>query len=236
MRAIFSNLAFFPPFFFCLNLLTRPLLVEMKEKLIKSSEIPTEKMQEHFDGLRSALESQFAKFTEASSKLSSHDQTKVQQCLEEFEGELQRKSDELIPRKKFGFKSKGNGTATHTVFKPLAARAETETPIVPIPLFFSVFVCKSLIPLLVQPAAIPSTETVKKIENYQNATIVIEKPGPVVITGCSHCTILILAPAATLRVDRSSYCDVYAAPVSGSIYMEHCDHINFQLCCRQARY
>lgn len=143
---------------------------------------------------------------------------KAQAIINKLQNSVQQKREELVPRKKFAFKSKKKQTTD----KPPPTKAE----------------CK--------PEVSPPNKTLRNIDVYEcsfkdlSSQTLTKGPDDVnqkdvALSKLTDCTIKLYGSPGAIHVSNLQNCHVFTGPVSGSVFIEGCQNCVFVLPCQQLR-
>jgi len=156
--------------------------------------------------------------TDSTLFLPSFEVQKAQAVINKLQNDVQQKREQLVPRKKFAFKSKKKQTTD----KPLPTKAEHK-------------------PDVSQP-----NETLRNIDfcecNFKDLTSQTLTKGPddlnqkdVALSKLTDCTVKLYGTPGAIHISSLENCHVFTGPVSGSVFIEGCQNCVFVLPCQQLR-
>ena len=140
---------------------------------------------------------------------------KAQETINKLQSSVQKKREVLVPRKKFGFKSKKKQAAEKPLTNAEVKPAEPTEALLNIELYECSF--KDL-----------SSQTLTK-----EAVEVNQKD--VALSTLTDCTIKLYGSPGAIHVSALRNCRVFSGPVSGSVFIEGCQDCVFVLPCQQLR-
>ncbi|KAK7260978.1 hypothetical protein RIF29_27281 [Crotalaria pallida] len=205
-------------FFSRFNLLKTPIDSQLTQSQSLTSQ-PSQ-LKPHFDKIAASI-SDLEKFVaENSYFLPSYDVRSSLQTVSDLKQKLDNLSSQLIPKKKFAFKSKGGNKKTDSVIVP---QPEPE-------------------PSPVSISEKTSSVTVRDSPGFRNETgrvLVEDVRGSEVreftISDLDSCEVRIIGTLRALFVHRLKDCRVYVGPVMGSTLIEGAEGCVFVMACHQIR-
>ena len=183
---------------------------EVVSGLEDSGEVPKEQLLMHFDNLSVSLQKLQKFVSDSSVFLTARDLSKSQIILQELQSAVQEKREELIPKKKFAFKSKKKEVAAEKVVGSKSSASKIAVGLVDCN-----FVGRKSETLVMQ-------ET--EVTNHD-----------VALSDLTDCTVILYGSPSAIHVDKLVGCTVRCGPVSGSIFIDQCVDCVFVLACQQLR-
>jgi len=207
----------------------------------EQSEILLQKIKEQLGNLESSLKQEFPPTTERSAIMSHFDElTSSHQTLQNFynesytylppyharfsqsrlkaiQAEIGKRREELLPKKKFAFKSKKKtGTAAPVKKQSMESRMEE----------------------LTQKAASYSQDSYE-IKNKKDETITMQSETingrDLSVTGLQNCKVILHGSPGTVHITDSQSCQFEIGPVSGSVFVDWCTKCKISTGCQQLR-
>lgn len=171
-------------------------------------------LPDHFDSLLQSVQRLQKITTDSAMFIPAYDVQKAQATITDLQRKIQEKRDEMIPRKKFAFKSKKK-VAAPTV--ATVDSAKTEIPRKEI----------KVAPTDCNFADVSSKSLVKHAEETNEKDIALAR--------LADCTVKIHGYPRAIHIDNLQNCKVFTGPVVGSIFMDNCKDCTFVLACQQLR-
>jgi hypothetical protein len=174
----------------------------------------------HFLAISTELELMQQRTAEATNFLPSHDMAQSKAVVAEFQKNLQTLKTNLVPRAKFGFRSRATKQDQKENSVP-----ETR-PVVP----------DNVAATLQRLVADTPVIDIARLENQ----VVYKGPGDlggsdVMLSELKHCTISLADVSGALRAHRLQNCTVLCGPISGSFFVEDAKDCVFVIAARQGR-
>lgn len=183
-------------------------LVENKIDVVSSE---TDKLTEIFDEISSDLKVLQKIVTDSALFITSYELQKAQASVSLLQANADKKRLELIPKKKFAFRSKKKVTQDKKVdVKPI-------TKMVP-------DICKKNECNISELQDTIITKTDADMSNKDISLYALTK-----------CTVKLLGSSGAMHVNKLEDCTILSGPVSGSIFIEDCKNCIFVLSCQQLR-
>ncbi|XP_045187731.1 tubulin-specific chaperone C-like [Mercenaria mercenaria] len=185
--------------------------IDLESELQACDSLDKNKLVEKFDDL-SVRHQKLQRFlTESTMFLPSYDVRQSQDILAKLQSQIQEKRDELLPKKKFTFRSKKKGTVSE---KQEEVKKET------IPEDESVILadCKF---------------TDKKGLDLKMEEEINKKD--VALARLESCTVKLCGAASAIHINKLTNCTILSGPVSGSIFIRECKNCTFVVPCQQLR-
>ncbi|ESO86141.1 hypothetical protein LOTGIDRAFT_179417 [Lottia gigantea] len=191
---------------------------EIERDVSRSSSLTKTELIDHFDGLTVRLQKAQKFLSEATLFLPSYDISKATESLSKLQNMLQDKRNELMPKKKFAFKSKkaseGDGKKTKNLStKDDAHKKSTKNE--PCILADCKFVDEDGKNLSMDPSQINQKD--------------------VALARLKHCVVKLYGSPSAIHVNELEDCKIFCGPVSGSIFIRECKNCVFILSCQQLR-
>lgn len=203
------------------------LLQKFKEQLEKLGEMlhqtfpdSTEKsvIINHFDKTSQTLQTVQNFYNESYTFFPSYHARNSQARLNELKIAIAKKREELLPKKKFAFKSKKKSTTLASLRKKPSEESKLEN--------------------LTQKAASYSEDSYE-IKNKRNETVTMQgeviKGRDISITDLNDCKIILHGSPGTVHICNSNACQFEIGPVSGSVFVDRCTNCKISTGCQQLR-
>ena len=178
----------------------------------RSREVAKDELRVHFDTLSLSLQKLQKFVSDSSVFLTARDLRKSQTILQELQTTIQVKRDEMIPKKKFAFKSKKKEA------KPNAEDMKAETP---------------------KAAAVMVGMVDCNFAGRRSETLIMDanevNNHDIALSDLVDCTVKLYGSPSAVHIDKLERCTVLCGPVSGSIFIDECVDSNFVLACQQLR-
>lgn len=148
--------------------------------------------------------------TESTMFLPSYDVQQSQDILNKLQNQIQEKRNELIPKKKFAFKSKKKGNVTEKVEEKSKASVNDDSVVLAD--------CKL---------------TDKNGEQLMMDNSINKKD--VALARLDSCTVRLHGTPSAVHINKLTNCTILSGPVSGSIFIRECKNCTFVVPCQQLR-
>eukprot|EP01083_Nonionella_stella_P085790 238013_1 len=182
-------------------------------------------LEAKFSAISKNLSNLQEKLTASMLFLPSYDQRHCQKTIDDLESAISLKRTELLPKKRFAFRSKAKVDERSSLLKDMS-RVQAESQL-----------------------SARSAEIAEKLESISSDLMEISNKslevlyfGPndlsstdVSITNAQNSTISLCAPLSALKIHDVKNCKLYIGPVSGSCHIERCSNSTFILASRQIR-
>ena len=186
---------------------------EIETGLEGSDSMAKKDLNDHFDSLTISLQKLQKFTTDTAYFLPSYDLQKAQEVIAKLQKDIQEKRDNLIPKKKFAFKSKKKmGTDAPLVEKVKQESTKKEIKMEITECNFS---------------DISSQTLVKTAEETNDKDVALAR--------LNNCVVKIFGSPRAIHIDKLVNCKVLTGPVSGSIIMDNCQNCTFVMPCQQLR-
>ncbi|XP_005093429.1 tubulin-specific chaperone C [Aplysia californica] len=176
-------------------------------------------LTEHFDQLSHHVTKLQRYVSESAMFLPPYELKTAQNVLMSLQGKIQEKRDEMLPKKKFAFKS--NRKTEKKAAVPCAVRSEE-----------TIKDSKSEDDLVIEHAACKFigafNETLRKEADEINKK-------DVALAGLTECTVLLCGAPSAIHINKLKNCKIFCGPVPGSIFIRECSNCTFVLACQQLR-
>lgn len=179
--------------------------------LEKATSIDKHQLAAHFDDLSARLHKLQKFFAESTMFLPSYDVRQAQASLNSIQSRLQDNRDELLPKKKFSFKSKKK-TVDQPIEKEISSTVHDRVTVTLADCNFVDEVGKTL----------------TKSDNEINQK-------DVALRNLTDCTVKLYGSASAIHMNKLQNCQVFAGPVGGSVFITDCNNCVFLLPCHQLR-
>ncbi|ELU08613.1 hypothetical protein CAPTEDRAFT_191128 [Capitella teleta] len=186
---------------------------EIESTLATSDEIPKSKLTDHFDAMTISLQKMKKFVTDSSAFLVSYDVEKAQQALMDIFYAVHLKREELIPKKKFAFKSKKKATSEKPV--PQTQSVQATKPKVEVDMTDCRFTEQS------------GRKLYKDSQELQSKDVALSK--------LTDCDVLLDGSPSAIHISLLRNCRIFSGPVSSSIFVDDCVDCTFVLACQQLR-
>lgn len=186
----------------------------IEKQLSECDNMEKKQLLDKFDAI-SVLHQKLQRFvTESTMFLPSYEIRQAQEALSNLSTKISEKRDELLPKKKFAFKSKKKESA---VVKDIYGKEETkdEEEIEDIKLADCKFV------------------DLKNEEMEMKDSEINQKD--VALARLDSCTIKLYGSPSAIHINKLNNCKVFSGPVSGSVFIRECVNCVFVVPCQQLR-
>lgn len=182
----------------------------LEAELLTCDSLDKNNLVDKFDEI-SKMHQKLQRFlAESTMFLPSYDVRQTQDILSKLSTKIQEKRDELLPKKKFAFKSKKKGTGLD---KDIDPKKEVKQPDV-----IDLADCKF---------------TDKKNETLTMDSSINSKD--VALARLDSCTVKLYGAPSAIHINDLKNCTVLSGPVSGSIFIRECKNCEFVVPCQQLR-
>lgn len=198
-------------------------LEEIESKIDSSAGENERKFQfgSEYEKISKRIETLQKYFTEHTSFLPTYEVRKAQEHLGKIDRLAQEKRDKIVPKKKFGFKSKQNLTSLESKIESEAVTAAATSKLKPtVDLDINVESTCCLRGL--------RDQTVVKLEEEINGK-------DVAIIDVKNTTICLQGSPSVLHIDSIDSCTILCGPVVGSTFINKCTNSKLVLACHQLR-
>ena len=186
---------------------------EIEQVLADSDSVEKNKRLDHFDCLVLSLQ-KLQKFTSDTAVfLPSYEVQKAQETINKLQRDIQGKRDELIPKKKFAFRSKKK--VVESFAGDTKPKAEATKKEIKVDITGSSFADLSGEVLIKRPDEVTDKD--------------------VTLARLSDCTVKIFGSPSAVHIDRLTNCKVLTGPVAGSVFIDHSTNCTFVVGCQQLR-
>ncbi|XP_035608745.1 tubulin-specific chaperone C-like [Oncorhynchus keta] len=146
----------------------------------------------------------------------------AQVALQKLQNSLTEKRDEILPKKKFAFRSRAANTPK--VDPPVADPASPVTP-------------KDSGRIKVDGAISPPEQCGFSHFESQVLTKTAEeiKQQDVLLTHLTNCKVRLLGSPSTVHIKHIQNCEIFSGPVSSSVFVDHCTGSTLSFPCQQLR-
>ena len=185
---------------------------DLESGLVACESLDKNKLVDHFDKL-STMHQQLQKFlTDSVMFLPAYDVQQAQTALGILSLNIQEKRDQMIPKKKFAFKSKKK-QGTEKAIEPKAEKVSSNN----------------------------SSDVVLadcKFTDKNGETLVMNEEinlKDVALANLDSCTVQLFGAPSAVHINKLTKCRVFCGPVSGSIFIQDCVNCVFIVACQQLR-
>ncbi|XP_071056625.1 tubulin-specific chaperone C [Onthophagus taurus] len=196
---------------------------KIEQDLNKSSEIKIKDLPEHFDKISKDILSLQKYLAGSNLFLRGYDIKIYQQIVQNLGNQFKDIEDELIPKKKFGFKNikttknKIEDQLNNIKNGESSKIDEVDSSIIKKNLFTTT--C-DLIDKSNETLSLDSTDIYKK---------------DIALTNLTNCKVKLLGTPSTLHINKLKDCYIFTGPVSTSIFAENCFNCTLIIACQQLR-
>jgi len=191
-----------------------PLILTIKEEIQKSPNLPKSEIADHLDTIVKKISDAQKHVSDSSFYLPSYDKKKAQNTVNDLNEEFQSMQDQVLPKKKFGFKGKKQQTVAKTEDKVDSKPAKTPSKLFNNSNDHSV-----------------SSKIGERIELF-NSDVDCKD---VNLSDLSDCVVIIKGHPSTLHMTNISNTTVLSGPVATSVFIEGCKSSTLSLSCQQLR-
>ncbi|XP_059176479.1 tubulin-specific chaperone C-like [Physella acuta] len=192
----------------------------LKSLLVESSKIESTRLIEHFDNLSLRVSKLQRYVSESAMFLPPYELKTAQNLITSLQSGIQEKRDELLPKKKFAFKTSNRKADRRTAMPENTKSEETAKD------------SKSEDDLVIELAACKfvgvSNKTLQKNGNEINKK-------DIALASLTDCTVLLYGAPSAIHMNKLKNCKVFCGPVPGSIFIRECINCTFVLSCQQLR-
>ncbi|KAH9507315.1 hypothetical protein Btru_056891 [Bulinus truncatus] len=194
--------------------------LDLEEQLDKSKSVEASNLITHFDNLSQRVSKLQRYVSESAMFLPPYDLKTAQNILTSLQTKIHEKREELIPKKKFAFKSSNRKTDKRPAVSCSLKSEETAKD------------SNSGDDLVLELAACKfvgiSNRTLQKNRNE------IDKKD-IALANLTDCTVLLYGSPSAIHMNKLKNCKVFSGPVPGSIFIRECVNCTFNLSCHQLR-
>lgn len=184
---------------------------DLETKLKACEMTDREQLVEQFDAL-SVMHQKLQRFlTESTMFLPSYDVRQCQDILTKLQTQIQDKRDELIPKKKFAFKTKKKGTASDKPAEQIVTVSADDENVV-----------------------LAECKLVDRIGEKLLMGDEINKKD-VALARLDSCDVRLQGTPSAVHINKLRSCTILCGPVSGSIFIRECTNCTFVVACQQLR-
>ncbi|EFA02681.1 tubulin-specific chaperone C [Tribolium castaneum] len=183
---------------------------QIENFLTQSSDLDKAALPQHFDTISKEILLLQKYVANSNIFLRSYDIKKCHESLQELTNKLKQLEENLLPKKKFGFKNKQN-------VKPVETKKEKD----------EVDFHKVAIVAKECGFANKTGETLTMKNEIFKKDITVEK--------LENCTVKLFGSPSTLHLNQLKNCRVFTGPVSTSIFAENCTNCTLVIACQQLR-
>lgn len=195
--------------------------LSLESSLAESTTVEHSKLAEHFDDLSQRVSKLHRYVSESAMFLPPYELKTAQNLLVSLQSKIQEKRDELLPKKKFTFRSSNKKSEK----KLAVTENNTKTN-------ESVEDSKSEEDLVIELAACKfvgaSNEVFKKSANEINQK-------DIALAALNDCTVILYGAPLAIHINKLKNCKVFCGPVPGSVFIRECTNCTFILACQQLR-
>ncbi|KAL4238145.1 hypothetical protein ACF0H5_002857 [Mactra antiquata] len=183
---------------------------DLENELSLCDSLDKNKLVDKFDEI-SVMYQKLQRFvTESTMFLPAYDLQQTQENLSKLQTSIQEKRNELIPKKKFAFKSKKKGTVSEKVEEKPKPVLEDED-------------------VLLADC---------KFSDRNGEQLVMDSTinkKDVALTCLDSCIVKLHGTPSAVHINKLSNCTILSGPVSGSIFIRECKNCTFVVACQQLR-
>lgn len=184
---------------------------DLEIELAKCDSLDKQYLVDKFDAL-SIMHQKLQRFlTESTIFLPSYDVKQSQEALTKLHIKIQEKRDELLPKKKFAFKSKKKGNTTEL---------PVEQPTIGIVDFENVALADCKLADLKD----------QKLEMGNEINL-----KDVALANLESCIVKLHGTPSAIHINKLNNCVILSGPVSGSVFIRECQSCTFVVACQQLR-
>lgn len=184
---------------------------EIESGIEQSKTVPKSELTAHLDTLTVKVQNLQKFVADSTVFLTSREVRNSQNIVTELQSAIQTKRDELMPKKKFAFKSKRKEAANEKSVSSLTSVKKSIT----VDIAECNFSSKENEDLTMQPDEINSKD--------------------IALSSLKNCNVKLHGTPSAIHIDKLENCKVLCGPVSGSIFIDNCVDCVFVLPCQQLR-
>ena len=177
-------------------------------------------LTEHFDKLAVELQKMQKFLSDSTMFLPSYQVQKAQETLNRLQTAVPEKREELLPKKKFGFKSKKKvGDKGDAVDFDVASKSDSRLTQSQKVINVNMTDCSF--------SDVKSQTLVKKATETNQQDVALSR--------LEDCTVKLYGSPSAIHINSLKHCKVFSGPVSGSVFIEDCSDCVFVMPCQQMR-
>lgn len=190
---------------------------EIESKLLNASKINKSNLAEYFDEIVRDFQDLQKFLADSTLFLCTYDIKKAQETLKILQDDIQVIENNLIPKKKFAFKNKKklqNGVKSLSTMEKVIPNATND----------------SISTIKLYKCGLKDLSDQKLVKNRHE----IEKQD-VGLHKLKNCTVYLYGAPSTVFISGLTDCQIFAGPVSTSVFIENCSQCTFVFACQQLR-
>ncbi|CAL1544286.1 unnamed protein product [Lymnaea stagnalis] len=193
---------------------------DLETSLAESKSVESSKLVEHFDILSQRVSKLQRYVSESAMFLPPYELKTAQNLLTSLQAKIQEKREELLPKKRFAFKSSNKKADKRTVVSVGNKSEETAKD------------SKSEDDLVIELAACKFVGTSNKTLQ-KNGNEINQKD--IALANLTDCVVLLYGAPSAIHMNKLKNCKIFSGPVPGSIFIRDCTNCTFVLACQQLR-